>query len=138
MPELRNCKRCNKVFSYVAGLLICPACTKEDEKLFERVNMYIRDNPGAHLNVVAEELDIPYETLLKYVKEGRLQVRSADGSYVMFCEKCGTMIKQGRFCRECENRINNVLEVSQRSLQGKVHEIEERQSLYRYHAHEKK
>jgi len=110
----------------------------EDEKVFEKVSMYIRDNPGVHLHEVADELDIPYDTLLKYVKEGRLQIRSREGGFVSFCEKCGAMITKGRFCQSCENHISNVLDTSQRSLEGKVKEIEEKQSLYRYRASDAK
>lgn len=122
MPELKNCRRCNKVFSYVGGLNICPACSKEDEKIFEAVSGYLRENPGMPLSTVAQELDIGYDILMKYVKEGRLLVRSPNGSIVHFCEKCGTMIDEGRFCSRCENHIANVLDSSKRNLQGKLTE----------------
>ena len=87
MPELKNCKRCNKVFPYLAGLQICQACTKEDEKIFADVSAYLRDNPGTPLSVVAEELGIGYDKLMKYVKEGRLIVRTQKGDVAHFCEK---------------------------------------------------
>jgi len=138
MPELKNCKRCNKVFSYLAGLPICPSCAREDERIFKEVSAYIRDNPGVSLNVVAEELEISYEKLLKYVKEGRLQILAANGEYVGFCEKCGTMIMKGKFCKSCEYHISNVLDDSKRNLQKKIIEIEKNRNDYRFLALEPK
>jgi flagellar operon protein (TIGR03826 family) len=120
VPELRNCKRCNKVFSYIAGPPLCPACQKEDEKIFEDVSLYIREHPGLPLTVVAKELDISYDKLMKYVREGRLQIRAANGQMINFCEKCGKEIEQGRFCSECEGGISKDLEASKRSLRDKL------------------
>ena len=122
MPELRNCKRCNKVFSYVAGLPICPACVKEDERIFDEVSAYIREHPGVSLKETAAELDISYEKIMKFVREGRLQIRAANGEYVNFCEKCGAEITKGKLCESCESHITNVLDTSKKNLQGKLAE----------------
>jgi hypothetical protein len=120
----------------MGGLPICPACTREDERIFEEVSAYIRDHQGVALCVVADELGISYEKLMKYVKEGRLQIRTNDGGFVMFCEKCGGMISKGKFCPKCENHITNVLEISQNSLKNKLTEMNK--SDYRYFSGEAK
>ena len=138
MPELKNCRRCNKIFPYLAGLPICPACAREDERLFGEVSAYIRDHPGVPLNTVSEELEIPYDALMKYVKEGRLQVLAANGEYVRFCEKCGTMISKGKFCKDCEYYISNVLDESKRNLQRKLDVIERKRGEYRFLANDPK
>ena len=136
MSELKNCRRCNKVFLYLAGLPICPACIKEDEEIFDKVSFYIRDHPGVPLTVVSKELDISYDRLMKYVKEGRLQVRAENGEIYKFCEKCGEMITQGRFCKHCEDHISNVFDFSKRNLQNKIIESEKNKSDYRFLAHD--
>jgi len=138
MPELRNCRRCNKVFSYLAGLPICPDCVKEDERIFRDVSAYIRENPGVSLHDVSDKLEISYDKLIKYVKEGRLQVLASDGEFVNFCEKCGAMIKKGKFCKSCEYHISNVLDESKRNLQKKLVEIEKDRNDYRFLAHDAK
>jgi Zn finger protein HypA/HybF involved in hydrogenase expression len=132
MPELKNCRRCNKVFPFFAGLPICPACAQEDERIFREVSGYIREHPGVSLNVVSGELNISYDKLMKYVKEGRLQVLSGEGEFVSFCEKCGQMIKKGKFCQSCEYHISNVLDDSKRNLQNKLLQIEKNRSDYRF------
>ena len=137
IPELKNCRRCNKIFPYLAGLPICPACAQEDEQIFKDVSLYIREHPGVSLNEVSKELDISYDKLMKYVKEGRLQILSGDGEYVNFCEKCGEMIKKGKFCKACEYHISNVLDESKRNLQNKLTRLEKNRSEYRFLATDK-
>ena len=132
MAELKNCKRCNKVFSYIAGMPICPACTQEDERIFDEVSMYIRENPGVPLSHVSKELKISYDKLMKYVKEGRLQIRAENGGFYTFCEKCGAMTTQGKFCKKCEQHIATVLDVSKRNLQDKLEESEKNKRDYRF------
>ena len=134
MAELKNCRRCNKIYAYIAGLPICSECVKEEERIFDKVSIFIRDHPGVKLTEVAEELDISYEKLMKYVKEGRLQIKTDDGGFVMFCEKCGAMISKGRFCKGCENHITNVLEISQATLVDKLSE----KSSYKFYAKDQK
>ena len=136
MAELKNCRRCNKVFSFIAGLQICPACMQEDERIFDEVSMYIRDNPGVPLSQVSKELKISYDKLIKYVKEGRLQIRAENGGYYKFCEKCGAMITTGKFCKKCEYHITAVLDVSKKNLQDKIEEGEKRKRDYRFLAHD--
>ena len=132
VPDLRNCKRCNKVFLYSAGLPICPACMDEDERMFKEVSAYLREYPGTPLSVVSDELNISYEKIMKYVREGRLQVLSSNGDYVRFCEKCGATISKGKFCADCEGHITNVLDISKKKLQGKLDEDSKLKSAYRF------
>ena len=131
-PELKNCKRCNRIFTYMTGLPICPACVKEDERIFDEVSEYIRNNPGAPLSTVSKDLDISYEKLLKYVKEGRLQIRAESGGFYRFCEKCGEMIIEGKFCKHCEYRISTVLDASKKNLLDKMEENEILRSDYKF------
>jgi Zn finger protein HypA/HybF involved in hydrogenase expression len=129
-PLRECCRRCNKIFTLVSGLPVCPECTKEDERIFNDVSKFIRENADMSLQDVSDALDISYDKLLKYVKEGRLQIRAADGGFVMFCEKCGGMISKGRFCSKCENHITNVLEISKSNLVNKL--SEKSKSEYKY------
>ena len=132
MPDLKNCKRCNKVFLYTAGLPICPVCMDEDERMFKEVSLYIREHPGTPLSVVSTELQISYDKLMKYVREGRLQILASNGEYVRFCEKCGTAISKGKMCSACENHISGVLDISKKNLQKKLADAEKMSSAYRF------
>ena len=120
MPELRNCKRCNRIFSHLVGPQICPQCQKEEDKKFEEVSLYVREHPGVPLAMVSKEMDISYEKLLKYVREGRLQVKGQDGKIVYFCERCGKELASGRLCKECEAGLSKELESSKQALMDKI------------------
>jgi len=121
VAELRNCRRCNKVFGYVTGPVLCPACVREDEEVFERVSMYLRDTPGEPLAQVAHALDVGYERIMQYIREGRLQVRAKDGSLISFCEKCGREVNGGgRLCDSCAKGMNDDIASSVKDLQRKI------------------
>ena len=51
--NVRNCRKCGKIFNYVSGLPICPACRDEAEKKFQVVKKFIRENPRADIREVA-------------------------------------------------------------------------------------
>ena len=120
MAELRNCRRCNRIFSYFVGQQICPQCQKEENTLFEEVSVYVRDHPGVPLAMVAKEMDTSYEKLLKFVKEGRLQIKDQDGKTIYFCEHCGEEVLNGKLCKSCESALSNDLENSKQSLMSKI------------------
>ena len=34
MPDVRNCRKCGKIFNYIGGAPICPACRKRRKRIF--------------------------------------------------------------------------------------------------------
>jgi phage FluMu protein Com len=58
MPDVRNCRRCGKIFNYIGGQPLCPACRQLDEEDFKRVKEYLYHNPGAVLSEVSTKLEI--------------------------------------------------------------------------------
>ena len=55
--QLRNCRRCGKLFNYV-GKPICNECVQQDEKDFELVKAYIYDHPKATITEVSKETGV--------------------------------------------------------------------------------
>ena len=47
--NVRNCKKCGKLFNYMSGMPICPACKDAAEKQFQSVKKFIRENPRADI-----------------------------------------------------------------------------------------
>lgn len=105
MPDVRNCRKCGKIFSYLGGPPICPACKQVDEEDFKRIKEYLYKNPGAGLNQVSVELEIGVEKIKRFLKEGRLEIVSEEGNMFLECENCGKSIKSGRFCDDCEKDL---------------------------------
>lgn len=105
MPDVRNCRKCGKIFSYMGGNPICPACKQLDEEDFKRVKDYLYKNPGANMTQVSVELELSIEKIKRFLKDGRLEITSDDGNMILECETCGKAIKSGRFCDECERNL---------------------------------
>ena len=48
--ELMNCRNCKKLFNYIAGEKLCPACKEKLEEKFQKVKKYIEENPRENIN----------------------------------------------------------------------------------------
>lgn len=109
--EVRNCRKCGKIFNYVAGMRICPACRGKLEEKFQEVKDYIRENKGAGIPEISRECDIETSQIHQWIREERL-VFSDDSPIGISCENCGATIKTGRFCDKCKMSIVNTLKGS--------------------------
>lgn len=107
--DVRNCRSCGKLFNYVSGPPICPACQKVLDEKFDQVKEYIYDHPGASVQEVSEENDVSIAQIQKWVREERLSF-AEDSLVGIACEGCGISIKTGRFCKACKEKLANQLE----------------------------
>lgn len=106
--EVRNCRKCGRMFNYMEGVPLCPNCIKEAEEKFVQVKGYIYENPGANINVVAEENDVSVKQIKQWVREERLSF-SDDSPVGIECESCGASIKTGRYCANCKRTLEKSL-----------------------------
>lgn len=105
--EVRNCKNCGKMFNYI-GKPICPTCEKRLEDKFQEVKQYVKEHKEASITEVAEENEVSVNQIKRWVRQERLAF--SDESMVgLECENCGTMIKTGRFCESCKQKLQNNL-----------------------------
>lgn len=102
--DVRSCRNCGKLFNYMQGSKICPACKKKLEEKFVEVKEYIRHNDKAPLSQIAEDTDVSVKQLKQWVKEERLTF-SKDSPVGIECENCGALIRTGRFCDKCKNNM---------------------------------
>ncbi|MFP3153672.1 flagellar protein [Lachnospiraceae bacterium ZAX-1] len=99
--EVRNCKGCGRLFNYLSGPPLCPACVKALEDKFFQVKEYLRDYPDSALNRVADDNEVSVKQLKQWVREERLTF-SEHSSVTIDCENCGAQIRSGRFCNNCK------------------------------------
>ncbi|WP_026895472.1 TIGR03826 family flagellar region protein [Clostridiisalibacter paucivorans] len=109
--DVRNCRKCGKIYQY-DGFKICPTCRKEDEIDFQKVKDYLYDNPNATIQMVSEETEVSEKKILRYLKEGRLELKDGSKNLILECERCGVSIKTGRFCDKCAVEIERELKSS--------------------------
>ena len=106
--NVRNCRKCGKLFNYVSGPPVCPACRDALEKKFQEVKKYVQDNKGVTIHDVAENCEVDAQQVRQWVREERLEF-SGEGVTGISCEKCGKAISTGRFCDKCKAEMTNNL-----------------------------
>lgn len=106
--DVRSCKNCGRLFNYLQGTPICPACKKKLEDKFVEVKEYVREHDSATMQEISDANDVSVKQIKQWVREERLAF--TDSSPVgIECEKCGAMIRTGRFCDKCKNSMANNL-----------------------------
>ena len=106
--DIKKCPICKKIFSPIGGSLICKDCIRAEEENFIRVRDYLRENRGADINLVSEETGVSTKKILKYLREGRLEVSDGMEDFLK-CEKCGVSIRSGQYCRSCLEKVSKHL-----------------------------
>jgi len=120
MPDIRNCKRCGRLFNYIGGRPICQDCKKQDEEEFKRVKEYLYEHPKASIIEVSNALDISVQKIKSYLREGRLEIVGTEGNVVLECEKCGKSINTGRFCNECSRELTEGFKATAQEISKSV------------------
>ena len=105
--EIKNCRQCGRMMQYMGtGELICSDCKKKMDEKFAEAKTYLKENPGTNSTGLAKAIGVPLSQVNKWVREERL-VFSEDSPIGIDCERCGKMIKSGRFCPECKTAMVN-------------------------------
>jgi flagellar operon protein TIGR03826 len=105
MGELANCKNCGRLFVRTNSPY-CPACLKEQDKKFDVVYAYIRQqaNRMATVHQVHEATGVETELIYQWVREGRL-VTTLFPNLGYPCKTCGKLITEGAICEDCRRGI---------------------------------
>ena len=106
--EVVACKSCGRLFNYLSGQRICPACQKKIEEKFMEVKKYVREHPDIDIKTLSKEMEVSVNQINRWVREERL-VFSKDSPVGLPCEGCGKTIKTGRFCDACKANLSNGL-----------------------------
>ncbi|MCM1175494.1 MAG: flagellar protein [Blautia sp.] len=109
--NVRNCKKCGKIFNYVSGPPICPQCKDALEEKFQEVKKYIQDNRYATIPQVSEACEVSTSQIQQWLRDERLELTEGSG-ITLFCENCEAPILSGRFCEKCKNSMANKLNAS--------------------------
>lgn len=102
--DVRSCRNCGKLFNYLQGPPICPACRKRLETKFSEVKEYIREHEESSIREISEENDVSVKQLKQWIRDERLSF-SKNSPVGIECEVCGAMIRTGRFCEKCKNNM---------------------------------
>lgn len=106
--DVRNCRKCGRMFNYVSGAPICESCKEKLEEKFQEVKAYVQENKTAPIPMIAEECDVDVSQIRKWIREERLEF-SEDSPVGLPCENCGATIRSGKFCEKCKLEVANRL-----------------------------
>jgi flagellar operon protein (TIGR03826 family) len=106
--NVRNCRKCGRLFNYMMGMPICPACKDKLEESFQEVKKYIREHRMADIKEVAEACEVEPNQIQQWIREERLEF-TADSPVKIPCENCGAMIRSGKYCDKCKRDMTNNL-----------------------------
>lgn len=128
--DFRNCPQCGKLFKYVNRNL-CPFCIGEEEKMFDVVRDYVRNNPNANVIEVSEATEVPQRIIMQFLRDGRL-LSSADSALSLECHSCGEPITSGQYCDDCAQRMAKEFQgrFKQEEIPKKVETSETGQRMY--------
>ena len=104
--NVRNCRKCGRLFNYIAGYQMCPACKEGLEAKFQEVKEYVREHRGVGINEVSEACDVDPNMIRQWLREERLEL-AEDSGIMLACESCGGLIRSGRYCEKCKNNLVN-------------------------------
>lgn len=107
--DVRNCKKCGKIFNYVMGPIECPRCRESLEEKFQEVKKYVYEHPGCGIREVSDECDVSTQQIKQWLREERLEF-SSDSQVLINCESCGAPIRSGRFCEKCKSSMTHTLQ----------------------------
>lgn len=109
--NLDNCPKCGRLFVKNQFRDICEVCYREEEKNFEKVYNYIRkrENRMATIPQVVDGTGVEEDLIIKFIKSGRLQLANFPNLGYP-CSRCGTVIREGKFCLKCMKDLNKQVE----------------------------
>lgn len=103
--DVRNCKRCGRMFQY-KGSPVCNNCLMQEEADFHKVRDYIGDHPNSSSVDISMATEVELKTIIRFLREGRLEYEKIDTSDSgLTCERCGIEIGSGRYCEACAAEI---------------------------------
>jgi len=83
---------------------VCAECEKKEEAQFQELRAYIEEEPLSNISELSEATGVPAKRILRYIREGRLQVSEGlMGS--LRCSKCGEPVIEGNFCSTCSEKM---------------------------------
>ncbi|MDK2919903.1 MAG: hypothetical protein PWQ37_2636 [Candidatus Petromonas sp.] len=128
--DIRNCKECGKLFQYDGISKLCYQCRRRDDEDFKKVKEYVYDHPGANITIVSEETEVSEDKILRYLREGKLEIVGESPGLVLDCERCGKAIRTGRYCEECSREIERGLKSGFDRFAKKREKFREKDKMY--------
>lgn len=115
-----ECPECGGVMVFRGcGEYRCEDCRYVAYDDYGKVRNYVEKHGGATAAQVSEATGVKQKTIRTMLKESRLEIADGSNSF-MKCEMCGTSIRSGRVCHNCEVAYNKSVEEKARQKHEKM------------------
>lgn len=74
MAEVKNCKKCNRIFSADDNAIFCKKCEAEEEEIFKEIRDYLYENPGTSIHDLSVRFNVSINRIERYIRNGRFEV----------------------------------------------------------------
>ena len=74
MKEVKNCRKCNMVFSTYDGAELCKKCEIDEEETYKTIRDFLYDNPGISIHDLSVKLNISVRRIEQFIRNGRLNI----------------------------------------------------------------
>ncbi|MDP4085203.1 MAG: hypothetical protein Q8934_11395 [Bacillota bacterium] len=131
MEELINCPSCGDIFYKNKFRDVCMKCWKKEEEDYETIYKFMRkrENRAATINQVVEQTGVLEETILKFIKKGRLQITQFPNLGYP-CDKCGRIIRTGKLCGNCKDELQTALDTYEKEEKIKKDLLHQQRRTY--------
>lgn len=82
---------------------MCAVCLHAEHEALARLRAYLKAHPDQTVAGISESTQIPPERILRWLREGRLEVVRPDVD--LTCERCGRKLVAGRLCALCRGQM---------------------------------
>ena len=109
------CEKCGGILVYAGlGEYRCEECKTSEFDDYGKVRTYLEKHRGANVTEISDETGVSHKSIRDMVKENRFEVIESRSGYLK-CEVCGTDIRSGRLCRNCEQTYLREVEQAARN-----------------------
>lgn len=106
--DLRNCRKCDRMYSY-DQVDLCPKCRSNNAEELKLVKEYLYDNPKSTISQVSANTKVDTNKILKLLREEKIEIAEGSENMILDCERCGSAIRCGKFCPACINELRSEL-----------------------------
>jgi flagellar operon protein (TIGR03826 family) len=108
--DLSNCPECGEIYIKSKFRDVCEKCWRQEEAAYDTVYKFMRkrENRTASMLQIVEATGVVEVLILKFIKNGKLQIVNFPNLGYP-CDKCGTMIRNGRLCEGCTAELRSDL-----------------------------
>ncbi len=95
----------------------CEDCKHVMYDDYGKVRNFIEAHPGARSSDVSAMTGVSQFSIRQMLRENKLEISSSSPSFLK-CEQCGTNIRSGRFCKQCEIAYHRAIEEKERATRS--------------------